>query len=262
MVGTEVTRVLATRTQREGRSYFFFLFVIAILNATPPTHRDHPGGEDNHPADGGGPPAIDLGPAAEPESTGGGASPKPDAHDPGEPEPPQPKDDIIPNVGNGENKSADATAQAKPGPDPMAGKSPPDIPVFLGPSNSSPPPGSSSPPSDAPQYSGNPGDEDTSCGGGPFGESLVNLLSNNGGDGGDASSGKATRQERTPLLVQVSNSNTFQSFGDGGSGSNSAYSGAGGDASGGSVNAYPALINILSNNGGDGGDAKSGDSIR
>jgi hypothetical protein len=56
--------------------------------------------------------------------------------------------------------------------------------------------------------------------------------------------------------------NTFQSFGGGGGGSNSAYSGAGGDASGGSVNAYPALINILSNNGGDGGNAKSGDSFR
>lgn len=224
-------------------------------------HRDHPGSEDNHPAGGGGPPAIDLGPTTQPESTGNSASPKPEAHDPGEPETPQLKDDIDPNVGNGENKSGDATAQAKPGPDSVAGKNPPDIPVFLGPSNSDRPPGSSGPPSDAPQNSGNPGDEDTSCSG-LSGESLVNLLSNNGGDGGDASSGTATRQERTSLLVQVSNSNTFQSFGDGRSGGNSAYSGAGGDASGGSVNAYPALINILSNNGGDGGVAKSGDSFR
>ncbi|KAH8991992.1 ATG16-domain-containing protein [Lactarius akahatsu] len=39
-------------------------------------------------------------------------------------------------------------------------------------------------------------------------------------------------------------------------------SGPGGDASGGSVSAVPGLINILSNNGGKGGKAKSGDSSR
>ncbi|KAF8480975.1 hypothetical protein DFH94DRAFT_828471 [Russula ochroleuca] len=220
---------------------------------------DHHGDEDNHPAGGGGPPTIDLGPMGDqppPEPTGD-ANPKPGGQDPGESAPPhhESKDGVDPNVGDGGSKSVDestpgkttnadnpAPPPPKPGLDPGAGKSTPEIPVFLGPTNSNPPPGSSGPPSDAPQDLGYPGDEgrngyteDTSCDD-LFGESLINLMSNNGGDGGDA-------------------------FGDGGSGSNSAYSGAGGDASGGSVNAYPALINILSNNGGDGGNAKSGDSF-
>ena len=208
MEGAEVTRVQATRTHKEGRTCTF-PSVVAILNASPPAHSDHPGGEDN-PTGSGGPPAIDLGPAAQPESTGNDANPKPDAHDPGEHAPPhnESKDGIEPNVGDVENKSADAVAQPKPGPDPAAGKGTPNIPVFLGPSNSNPPPGSSGPPSDAPQDSGFPSDEETSCGG-PFGESLINLMSNNGGDGGDASSGTATRQEKRSLLVRVSDSNMF-----------------------------------------------------
>jgi len=53
---------------------------------------------------------------------------------------------------------------------------------------------------------------------------------------------------------------TLYSVGYGGDGGSSAYSGAGGNAAGGSVKAAPALINILSDNGGDGGDAESGDS--
>jgi hypothetical protein len=240
---------------------------------------DHRGSENNRPADGGGPPAIDLGPLPQPgdqpqaEPTGNDTNPKPGANDPGEPAPPhhESKGDIDPNVGDSGNKSVDGstpvTTPPKPSPDPGASKNTPDIPVFLGPSNSNPPPGSSGPPSDAPQGSGYPGDEgrngytDDACGG-LFGGSLINLMSNNGGDGGDASSGAATRQERTSPFVHDANFNTFESFGDGGSGSNSAYSGTGGDASGGSVNANPALVSILSNNGGDGGDAKSGDSFR
>jgi hypothetical protein len=113
------------------------------------------------------------------------------------------------------NPETPATAPPKPGPDPEAGKSTPDIPIFLGPSNNSPPPGSSGPSSNAPQQSGYPGDEgrfghtdDTPCGG-LFDEPLINLLSNNGGDGGDASSGAATRQEKTSPLIHVTNSNTF-----------------------------------------------------
>ncbi|KAN0121591.1 hypothetical protein V8E52_003487 [Russula decolorans] len=198
---------------------------------SPPAHRDHRDDEGKHPADGGGPPAIDLGPITpasdqpQPEPSGDDASPKPGAFNPGEPAPPhdESKSGIDPNVGDGGNKSADvntpgkiinpetpATAPLKPGPDPEAGKSPPDIPIFLGPSNNTPPPGRSGPSSNAPQ-SGYPGDEGN--------------------------------------------------IGNGGSGGNSAYSGAGGDASGGSVIAYPALVNILSNNGGDGGYANSGDSF-
>jgi hypothetical protein len=138
------------------------------------------------------------------------------------------KHDIDPNVGDSGNKSADAntpekpvnpenpaTVPPKPSSDPEAAKTTPDIPVFLGPSNS-PPPGNSGPSSSAPQNSGYPGDkgrygytDDTPCDDGLLDEPLVNLLSNNGGDGGDASSGAATRQERTSPLVYVANSHTF-----------------------------------------------------
>ena len=138
------------------------------------------------------------------------------------------KHDMDHNAGNSEDKSADAnppekpmnpenpaTVPPKPSSDPEAPKTTPDIPVFLGPSNSSPPPGNSSPPSSAPQNSGYPGDkggygytDDTPCDG-LLDEPLINLLSNNGGDGGDASSGAATRQERMSPLVHVANSYTF-----------------------------------------------------
>ena len=196
--------------------------LLSLLDASLPGHRDHPEDEGKHPADGGGPPAIDLGPITpaddqpQPVANGNDASPKPGAFDPGEPAPPhhESKSGIDPNVGDGGNKSADAntpekamkpenpaTALPKPGPDPEPGKSTPDIPIFLGPSNNNPPPGSSGPSSNTPQQSGYPGDEgryaysdDTPCGG-FLDEPLINLLSNNGGDGGDASSGAATRQD-------------------------------------------------------------------
>jgi hypothetical protein len=186
----------------------------SLLDASLPAHRDHRDDEGKHPADGGGPPAIDLGPITpaddqpQPVPSGNDASPKPGALEPGEPTPPhnESKSGIDPNVGDGGNKSADAnipekpmnpenpaTALPKPGPDPEAGKSTSDIPIFLGPSNNSPAPGSGSPSSNNPQQSGYPGD-DTPCGG-FLDEPLINLLSNNGGDGGDASSGAATRQD-------------------------------------------------------------------
>lgn len=194
---------------------------------------DHDDDEGKHSADGGGPPAIDLGPITpaedqpQPEPKADDASPKPGAFDPGEPAPPhhESKSGIDPNVGDSGNKSADvntpgktmnpenpAAVPPKPSPNPEASKSTPDIPVFLGPSNNSPP-GSSGPSSNAPHPSG-PDDEgrfaytDDTCGG-LFDGSLINLLSNNGGDGGDASSGTATRQERTSPLIHVANSNMF-----------------------------------------------------
>jgi len=204
----------------------------SLLDASLSAHRDHRDNEGKHTADGGGPPAIDLGPITpagdqpQPAPNGNDASP----FDPGEPAPPhhKSKSDIDPNVGDGGNKSGDAntpgkimnpespaTAPPKPGPNPEAGKNTPDIPIFLGPSNNSPPPGSSGPSSNAPQKSGYPGDEgkygyndDTPCDS-LFGEPLINLLSNNGGDGGDASSGAATRQEKTSPLNHVANSNPF-----------------------------------------------------
>lgn len=187
-------------------------------------HRDHRDDESKHPPDGGGPPAIDLAPIT---PAGDDASPKPGASDPGEPATPHHES----NVGDGGNKSPDANtpektmnpdnpaaAQPKPGLDPDAGKSTPDIPIFLGPSNNSPP-GSSGPSSNAPQKSGNPGDQgrykypdDTPCGG-LLDEPLINLLSNNGGDGGDASSGAATRQGRTSPLIHVATLTRFKASG-------------------------------------------------
>ena len=226
-----MTRVPATRMQKKGRSYIFPLW--SLPDASLPAHRDHRDDESKHPADGGGPPAIDLGPITpagdqpQPEPNANDAGPKPGAFDPGEPAPPHHESNsgIDPDVGGG-NKPADANtpgmtvnpetpaaAPPKPGPDPEAGKSTPtDIPIFLGPSNDSPPPGNSGPPSNAPPKSGYPGDEgrhgdidDTPCGG-IFDEPLINLLSNNGGDGGDASSGAATRQEWTSPLIHVADS--------------------------------------------------------
>ena len=200
----------------------------SLLDASPPARRDHRDDDGKHPADGGGPPAIDLGPITpagdqpQPEPNGNDPSPKPGAFDPGEPVPlhHEPKSGVDSNVGDGGNKSPDAktpgktinpeipaTAPPKPGPDPEAGKGTPDIPIFLGPSNNSPPPGNSGPSSNA-QQTGHPGDEgkygytDDTCGG-LFDEPLINLLSNNGGDGGDASSGAATRQEKRSPLIHV-----------------------------------------------------------
>lgn len=215
----------------------FFPFAVAILDGSLSAHRDHPGGEDDHPAGGGGPPAINLGPIGDqppPEPTGNDANPKPGGHGPGELEPPHHefKDGtgIDTNVGDGGNKSVDentpgkttnadnpAPPPPKPGPDPGTGKNTPEIPVFLGPGNSNPPPGSSGPPPEVPQDSGHPDEgrngytEDTSCDD-LLGESLINLLSNNGGNGGDASSGAATRQDRTPPLVHIADSKHVSKF--------------------------------------------------
>jgi len=84
------------------------------------------------------------------------------------------------------------------------------------------------------------------------GGGLINLLSGNGGDGGDASSGSAFAYGKDAK----------------------AYSGHGGDASGGSVedevheepghgygHRSDGIIDVASGNGGDGGDASSGDAI-
>lgn len=140
----------------------------------------------------------------------------------------EPKKGMDPNAVDSGNKPADgstpgkytnsdnpAAASPNPGPDPGAGENTPDIPVFLGPSNTEPSPGSGSPSSDAPQDLGYPDDEgrhkynyEVPCGG-PFGGPLIDLLSNNGGDGGDASSGSATRQEVTSLLIHIANLVTF-----------------------------------------------------
>lgn len=209
---------------------FFRLW--SLLDASLPAHRDQRDDEGKHPANGSGPPAIDLGPITPAgdqlqQPNGNDAGPKPGAFDPGEPAPHHEPEST---VGDGGNKSADANNPGKtmnpenpttapptpvPAADPEAGKSTSDIPIFLGPSNNSPPPGSSSPSSNTPQKSGYPGDEgrhgyadDSPCGG-LLDESLINLLSNNGGDGGDASSGAATRQGRTSPLIRIANCNTF-----------------------------------------------------
>jgi len=109
--------------------------------------------------------------------------------------------------------------------------------------------------SGAEAYSGAGGD--ASGGDVEGGDGLINLSSGNGGDGGDASSGSAV------------------AYGKGAK----AYSGPGGDASGGSVNAekdkkpsyygkgygyghrWSSIADVASGNGGDGGDASSGDAV-
>lgn len=221
----------------------------------------------------GGQPVIDLGPSIQP-----GDQPQPEpVHDaPPNDTKPSPSglgDDLPPpqNPDDGKNKPSNGDppapfqsgpAQQKPppvntgdsvtpphksDPDPGANETPGGVPIFLGPSNPSNDRPSSEeigPSSDSSWAADRHGFEDDD---GPcdniFGGSLINILSNNGGDGGDASSGDAT---------SIAN--------DKGSGGLS-LSGAGGDASGGSVSAASALINILSNNGGNGGKAKSGDSF-
>jgi hypothetical protein len=64
------------------------------------------------------------------------------------------------------------------------------------------------------------------------------------------------------VSLSVRMADNSKSIANGKGGGGFSLSGAGGDASGGSVSAVPALINILSNNGGNGGKAKSGDSSR
>jgi len=136
----------------------------------------------------------------------------------------------------------------------------------LGPSNPSsdrPPSGDFGPSSDSPWRHVDEkrfeDDDDPSCDN-IFGGSLINILSNNGGDGGDASSGEATRQEEVSVSLRIADNSKSIANGKGSGGFS--LSGPGGDASGGSVSAVPALINILSNNGGNGGKAESGDSFR
>ncbi len=84
-----------------------------------PVHRDQHDNGGNHPADGGGPPAIDLGPMTptgdqpqprpRPQPNGNDASPKPGAFDPGEPAPPhhESKNGIDPNVDDSGNRPPD-----------------------------------------------------------------------------------------------------------------------------------------------------------
>lgn len=215
--------------------------MVVILDASLPLYRDYRDKEDDHATnDPSAPPTINLGPInqpsdqPQPEPNGNDPDQKPGVHDPGSPTPPpkEPEGDMDHNVVNGGNKNNPtddntppkntnsddpATAQPKPGSGPGSGGNTPEIPIFLGPSNVDPSPGSSGPPSDAPQESGYRGDggkhkypdethehPETSCGD-YFSEPLINLLSGNGGYGGDASSGAAIRQETTSLAVYLAN---------------------------------------------------------
>jgi len=219
-----------------------------MLDARLPPFRDYHDNEGDHPTDHGAPPAIDLGPLnqsgdqPQPETTGNDADQqKPGAHDPGEftPPPKQPGGDMDHDVVNDgdKNKSKNdgttnsdnpAAAPSNPAPDTGPGENTPDIPIFLGPSNVDSPPSSSGPQNDPPQDSNRQDDDgrhkyhplehkypdETYCD--HFGEPLINLLSDNGGDGGDASSGAATRQEKASLLVRVTNLNMIKASGMGG----------------------------------------------
>lgn len=102
----------------------------------------------------------------------------------------------------------DSAPSPKQEPDHSTGESAPDIPIFLGPSSNDPSPEGNRPPSGSPKSSGYPDDngryeypDNPPCDE-YLGGSLINLLSNNGGDGGDASSGDADRQETMSLSVR------------------------------------------------------------
>jgi hypothetical protein len=71
--------------------------------------------------------------------------------------------------------------------------------------------------------------------------SLLNLFSNNAGDGGSSLSGSASSTSQAGSMV-----------------AGGAYSGAGGSASGGSVKGACGMLNMFSNNAGDGGMSSSG----
>jgi hypothetical protein len=225
-----------------------FFFAIAVRSGHNTTYdRDYPGNYDDlsdHLSDGGDPPAIDLGPSKsgdppqpgpEQEPSESDADPKPDMYGPGDPapSPPEPDTSINPDEGNKSTDTGqDAPLQSSPGSaqpypppadtgesppspkqEPEPGESPSDLPIFLGPTNNYPPPEGHRPPSSSPQGSGYPDEEEsykhpkkppyeTSCDE-YVGGSLINLLSNNGGDGGDASSGAATRQELTSVSIHL-----------------------------------------------------------
>ena len=252
-------------------------------------YRDYMGDGD-HPTASGGQPVVDLGPSTQP-----GDQPQPGpVHDASpndtKPDPSGPGDELPPPQNPDASKGGSPTS-FQPGPPPPPPPPPPpqdtgdsvtppqkvpsadgnptDVPIFLGPSNpssdrpssgdigpSSDPPWTTDPHVDEKEFEH---DKGPSCDN-IFGGSLINILSNNGGDGGDASSGKATRQETVSVSFRIADNS--QSIGNGKGGGGFSHSGPGGDASGGSVSAVPALINILSNNGGNGGKAKSGDSFR
>jgi hypothetical protein len=282
-VGTEATRAPVAHMRREGT-------LELLCFGCPGTyiwHRDYLDDGDR-PTASGGQPVVNLGPS---EST-----------PPGDPHQPKPVDvtppndknpdlsgpgDELPPPQNHDAPKGDTPASSQPGPPPPppppqnTGDSvtppqksepdpgPTDVPIFLGPGNpsgdkpssgdigpSSDPPWNTDPHDNEKEYEG---DGDPSCGG-IFGGSLINILSNNGGDGGDASSGKATRQEAGSVFFRIADNS--KSIANGKGGGALSQSGHGGIASGGSVTAVPALINILSNNGGNGGKAKSGDSFR
>ncbi|KAI9445419.1 hypothetical protein H4582DRAFT_920603 [Lactarius indigo] len=186
-------------------------------------YRDHPGD--------GGRPVIDLGPSSQPQPEPVHDAPSgdtnPNLSGPSDELPP-PRNPDVPKAADGKNNNPpnggtpasfqSDPAQLKPPPvntddpaippqksepDPGANGTPPGIPIFLGPSNPSndrPPSGDIGPSSD-PMWphgdeKGFEDNSDSSCDGilgDIFGGSLINVLSNNGGDGGVASSGKATR---------------------------------------------------------------------
>ncbi|KII93425.1 hypothetical protein PLICRDRAFT_673196 [Plicaturopsis crispa FD-325 SS-3] len=92
---------------------------------------------------------------------------------------------------------------------------------------------------------------------------LVDLFSDNAGQGGDASSGPAGTGRRIKFkgYKAISSGGGSGGGGGGGSGSN-AYTGVGGSAPGGSVDGKTGgLVELFSGNAGQGGEAGSGPSV-
>ena len=149
---------------------------------------------------------------------------KPDPSGPGDELPPPQNPGVSDKPPNGGNPAPFQSVPAQPtpppentgdpvippqksDPDPSKNGTPPEIPIFLGPTNPSndrPSSGDIGPSSDPPwatdpHEKGFEDDYDPHCDR-ISGISLINILSNNGGDGGDASSGKATRQENSVFI--------------------------------------------------------------
>jgi hypothetical protein len=228
MEETEAMRAPVAHTHRGGMSRNLFLAVAVRSGSNSTYDRDYSSNHDHdhsdHPSDGGGPPAIDLGPATQSgdqhqqDPSGSGADPIPGASGPGDQAPPSPGNGMIPDEGSkSEDTGQDTPLPSPPGSaqpadtgdsvsppkqDPYHDESPSDTPVLLGPDNGHPSPeGYHSSPegSGYPDDKGRHGHPDYTDCDEHFGLSLINLMSGNGGDGGDASSGAATRQEPMSL---------------------------------------------------------------
>ncbi|KAI5835445.1 hypothetical protein K523DRAFT_319469 [Schizophyllum commune Tattone D] len=92
------------------------------------------------------------------------------------------------------------------------------------------------------------------------GESLLNAFSGNAGNGGDSSSGSSGVSRLTGAKAHCTRDNAKEHWRRTITQTGNAYSGAGGNAAGGATDGESGLINLWSDNAGDGGNGGSGTS--